>query len=125
MKLNEGEQVVKAEAGTYWKGKLNQMPGVLNVTNHRVVFDHRNLVASQLGIIGVLLLGKILPRGVDVNLKLGEVASFERGQHNRNRTYLGVTDMAGKRYRFLVTADLWAPVLQQAGIREVPPTAEA
>ena len=125
MKLNEGEQVVKAEAGTYWKGRLNQMPGVLNATNHRVVFDHRNLIASQLGFIGVLILGKILPRGIDVNLKWGEVASFHRGQHNRNRAYLGVTDQAGKTYRFLVTADLWAPVLQQAGVREVPPPAES
>lgn len=124
MKLNEGEQVVKAEAGTYWKGKLSRMPGVLTVTNHRVVFDHRNLIASQLGLIGVLVLGRILPRGVDVNLKLGEVASFCRGQHSRNRMYLGVTDMAGKTYRFLVTADLWAPALQNAGIREVPPPTE-
>ncbi len=119
MKLQDGEQVVKAEGARYAKGKLNVMPGVLTLTDRRLVFDQRNAVASAFGLLGALILGPILPRRVVVDLPRGGITSFVRGQYGRNQNVVTITAAGSNDYRFLATFEAWAPVLAQAGIPQM------
>jgi len=122
MKLNDGEQLIKAEGARYAKGKLNVMPGVLTLTDRRFVFDQRNAVASAFGLLGALILGPILPRRVVVDLPLGQIASFARGKYGINQNVVVVTTPEGQEYRFLVSKfDAWTPVLAQARIPQAQP----
>ena len=125
MKLQAGEQAIKGDSASYVKGKLSVWPGVLTLTNQRLVFDQRNAIASAFGLLGALVLGPILPRRVVVDLPLGQIASFSRGQYGRNQNVVAINSRDGKNYRFLAGFDAWAPVLAQAGIaQEQPASAE-
>ena len=123
MKLQDGERVVKGDGARYIKGKLNVMPGVLTLTDRRLVFDQRNAVASAFGLLGALVLGPILPRRVVVDLPRGQIASFARGQYGRNQNVVTINSADGKDYRFLAPFDAWAPVLAQAGVPQGQPVA--
>ena len=123
MQLEPGEQIVKEGKGsTYIKGKLNNSQGNLVLTNRRLVFDQMSPIVYMFGILGMLLLGPLLPKKTVVNLPLGQIASFSRGKFglNKNVMVLGTAD--GTQYRFGVSKfDQWAPVLTQAGVRETQP----
>ncbi len=123
MKLNDGEQVLKEDGSArYAKGRLNVSPGKLMLTNQRLGFERNNPVAAAFGLLGMLLLGPLLPRKLVVDLPLGQLASFARGKYGINQNVVVVNALDGAEYKFVVSKfDAWAPLLAQAGIPQGQP----
>ena len=122
MKLQDGEQLLKAEPGRIVRSKLSVRYGILSLTDRRLVFDRRNSIAASFGLLGALL-DPILPRAVEADLPLSEIASFTRSKYGRNQNAVGLTMREGKEYRVIVSNfDAWAAALTQMNIPQAQPT---
>lgn len=122
MKLRDGEQSVKSGSASYIKGKLNAAPGVLTLTDQRLVFSQRNAVFAAFGLIGALL--GMLSKGKDVvDLPLGQIAGFSRGKYGINTNVVVIETRDGQTHRFGAKFDDWAAVLVPAGIAQSQPVA--
>ena len=121
MKLQDGEKVVRGDTASYVKGKLNVASGKLTLTDRRLVFEQSSVIASAFGLLGALVLAPLLPRKVVMDLPLGQVASFSRGQYGLNKNVVMITARDGKEYRFAAKFESWVPVLSMAGIPQTQP----
>ena len=121
MILQAGERLIKSDAAGYIKGKLGMVNGVLTVTDRRLVFDQNHPLVAALGLLGVLVLGRILPRKDIVDLPLSQVVSFSRGKLGINRNILSIQAIDGREYRFSVPFDKWAPAVVRAGVAQAQP----
>ena len=116
MKLQDGERLLKAEPGRIVRGKMSVRYGILSLTDRRLVFDRRNSIAASFGLLGALL-DPILPRAVEADLPLGEIASFAPSKYGRNQNVVGLTMRDGKEYRIIVSNfNGWATALAQMNI---------
>lgn len=110
MKLQDGERLLKAEPGRIVRGKMSVRYGILSLT------DRRNSIAASFGLLGALL-DPILPRAVEADLPLGEIASFAPSKYGRNQNVVGLTMRDGKEYRIIVSNfNGWATALAQMNI---------
>ncbi|HEX6798718.1 MAG TPA: hypothetical protein VF116_13500 [Ktedonobacterales bacterium] len=118
MKLETGEQILFEDGfARHVKGKLNLVPGKLILTNQRLAFERRSVVASSFGLLGVLILGPLLRGNVTIDLPRMQLAAFSQGKYGRNQNVVQLVSTDGTEYTFTVSKfDQWAHHLTQAGI---------